>query len=236
MLSFNRPNNDFNLKLIIHIIKKLAHLGELWAAFSLTWSPQHCAAQHPHCHLAPPACPIQGHFIGLVVRKVIIFYDLWWSFSTGASGIPVTAATLGRQEKLDMQEQRDCKSKNSNLPHYLCCPCSAHQYRELKCHTVCSFTQISCIGLSSQFLFYSHQLLLCPAGCYPAEAECIQFFQSALNDLMVNGLMIQKSLKRTTTDIYQTSEAGNFVKFLLSETQCLYRGDILTSEDIKHLA
>lgn len=53
---------------------------------------------------------------------------------------------------------------------------------------------------------------------------------------MVNSLLIQKSLKRTTTDTYQTREVGNFVKFLFSERLCLYRGDIFTSEDINHLA
>lgn len=83
------------------------------------------------------------------------------------------------RETVDLQEQCDCRSKNSNLPHCLCCPWSAHQCRELKCRAVHSFT-ISCTGSSSQFLFYSHQLLLCPAGCYPAEAECIQFFFSLL--------------------------------------------------------
>lgn len=134
------------------------------------------------------------------------------------------------RETVDMQEQCDCESKNSNLPHYWCCPCSEHQYRELNCQAVCSFTQISCTGSSSQF--YS---------CFAQQAATLQklsasnFIQSAVNGLRVKGLLIQKSLKITTTDTYQT-EVGSSVKFLHSERLCLYRSDIFTSKDIKHLA
>lgn len=55
MLSFNGPNNIFNLNLIIHIIKKLAHLGEPWTAFSIP-GPLSTAQHSTHIatlHLQP---------------------------------------------------------------------------------------------------------------------------------------------------------------------------------------
>lgn len=90
-------------------------------------------------------------------------------------------------------------------------------------------------GSSSQLISYSHQLLLWLAGCYPAGADVFNFSQCSLNGLTVNGLLVQKPLKRATTDTYQPGEAGNFLKFLRSERQGLYCGDILRSEEIKHL-
>lgn len=58
----------------------------------------------------------------------------------------------------------------------------------------------------------------------------------SLNGLMVNGLLIQKSLERATTDTYRPGETGNFLKFLLSEKQGLHSSDLLTSKELIYLA